>query len=648
MPDADVPGRKAQTGPRTRRQSAPVPMNAGVGSSVVAGECTAPNDENTAPEKGRPKGQLVVEKVDPVGPRRIRCGAVIRRAAAAIAVAVLWVSTVAGGPARAADSTYVPYYTVTTSYQGAPETLASIAQRYLGGAERAIEIYHLNAGRKQAGGGTLTDADKLAAGWRLVLPWDAAGAGVQYGVLATGEASPANPGPAASSPAPKPSPSRPGPEQSRAPQSPAPAQDSKPAVQPTPRKKTGTPAAGGSACPTLTRAGKEPDWARTTLGADRAWDRTRGQGQLVAVVDSGVDGSLPQLDGHVTEGADVVSGSGRADVDCLGTGTAMAAIVVAERGKGGPAGIAPDATVLPLRITGAGKPPSSLPADQATAITVAAAAGATVIVLGSYADSGDPAVVQAVADAVAHDIVVVLPAPVTGASAAAANLPARGVLRVGGTGTDGRPMASYVSGAVDVTAPGVKVRSLGPTGTGQVLVTGDQYAAAFVAGQVALVRSAHAGLPAGAVTDLVERSAGPAARSGTGAGMIDTAAAVAAAPSAAAGSSVPPPAAGPGRPRLRRHRPRGAGAAHLPREPARDERRRGADLRARLGGGVVGFFGLKILVGLVLVVALVLLVVRLRRLVRADDGATAPRDGGEPGSGPPWPVPSGPRGAGGA
>ena len=112
----------------------------------------------------------------------------MRSRAAAVTIAlVLMVSvgasifapTVAG----AAAAELVKYYEVTASYEGKPENLSEVAQRFLGSPTRSNQIFDLNFGRTQPDGGKLTDANVLHAGWFLVLPWDAVGDGVRYGEL---------------------------------------------------------------------------------------------------------------------------------------------------------------------------------------------------------------------------------------------------------------------------------------------------------------------------------------------------------------------------------------------------------------------------------------------------------------------------------
>ncbi|WP_172892254.1 Hsp70 family protein [Jatrophihabitans sp. GAS493] len=75
------------------------------------------------------------------------------------------------------------FYVVQTGYHGQPEYLYEIAQRFLTSGDRLQEIVAFNKGRLQPDGGALTDPNKIAAGWILILPSDAKGAGVQHAPL---------------------------------------------------------------------------------------------------------------------------------------------------------------------------------------------------------------------------------------------------------------------------------------------------------------------------------------------------------------------------------------------------------------------------------------------------------------------------------
>jgi subtilisin family serine protease len=85
-----------------------------------------------------------------------------------------------------------------------------------------------------------------------------------------------------------------------------------------------------------------------------------GRGVTVAVLDTGVDRSQPFLRGRVSSGIDIVGGDVGADAAPKPDepavlerhGTEMAGLIVGSGGPGGMAGVAPGATVLPIRIAG--------------------------------------------------------------------------------------------------------------------------------------------------------------------------------------------------------------------------------------------------------------------------------------------------------
>ncbi|MGC4812246.1 S8 family serine peptidase [Micromonospora sp. DT228] len=453
---------------------------------------------------------------------------------AAIIAAVVLVAGTPAAPARAALDEYVLYYTVTSAYQGKPENLGEIAGRLLGNSSRSTEIFNLNTARRQPDGGALTDPNTLHAGWYLVVPWDAVGAGLQHGVLPSTAPAAA---PAASAPALPPqasTPQAPGvpgvpavPGRPSAPASPPGGTPPIPTLTPGPAQipSAPPPPAPPGKCVTATAASAPSNWATVRLAADLAWPHTRGVGQLVAIVDSGVDGRAAQLAGRVSVGANIVTGDGRGDSDCLGTGTAMAGLVAAQPVDGDAfAGVAPESVVMPVRVVT--EQPSADAVAQATAIEVAVSAGATVIALGSYVDVTAEGVLRAIEAALSRNIVVVAGAPAgTGAAAPPAEL-----ISVAGVGVDGKLLEEYAADLVDVVAPGVNVSSIGTNGTKQFVGSGTQYAVALVAGEVALVRAAHPDLSAAQVAHRVRATADrmgdaqPAAR--YGGGMINPEAAV--------------------------------------------------------------------------------------------------------------------------
>jgi hypothetical protein len=86
----------------------------------------------------------------------------------------------------------VKYYIVQPPGQDGADTLAGIARRTLGDADRFPDIFALNVGRVEPDGRTVSDPMDLHPGWVLQLPPDAAGPGVQVGDLnAMGAGTPA-------------------------------------------------------------------------------------------------------------------------------------------------------------------------------------------------------------------------------------------------------------------------------------------------------------------------------------------------------------------------------------------------------------------------------------------------------------------------
>jgi subtilisin family serine protease len=302
-----------------------------------------------------------------------------------------------------------------------------------------------------------------------------------------------------------------------------------PVAQAAPRPPAGLPGPqpGCPPQPGIAAPAGEP-WAQQALRFSAVWDRTRGSGVTVAIVDSGVDAN-PQFGDRVIFGPDLVAGTKPhipPGADCVGHGTAVASIVAAAPVPGVSfTGVAPAARILSVKISGTDTFPTSVPPQG---IMDAVRFGADVINLSLATPDDVPALRNAVEYALSHNVVVVAAA---GNDVAQGGIgpfyPAAypGVLSVGAVGPGGVLAAfSDRHTPVAVTAPGVNVTTAYPGRFPDAYApaqNGTSFAAAFVAGVVALVRSAHPGLSAAQVVARIEATARGAAGPGTGHGMVD-------------------------------------------------------------------------------------------------------------------------------
>ncbi|MGW2848689.1 hypothetical protein [Streptomyces sp. NPDC001274] len=97
------------------------------------------------------------------------------------------------------------YYVVKSAQEngGEQETLFGIAQRTLGDGDRFEEILVLNSARQLPDGSAFVSPDQLTPGFPLILPEDADGPGVEFGVLPEENADAAKPPARSASPAPR-------------------------------------------------------------------------------------------------------------------------------------------------------------------------------------------------------------------------------------------------------------------------------------------------------------------------------------------------------------------------------------------------------------------------------------------------------------
>ena len=277
-------------------------------------------------------------------------------------------------------------------------------------------------------------------------------------------------------------------------------------------------------------------------GFNKAWTTSRGAGVTVAVIDTGVDGSIAELDGVVVGGTDVSglgSSDGQTPVGEENTHGTLVASLLAGRGSGagtGLIGVAPEASILSVSVA-FGTTDAALSNDDqiAEGIRWAVDNGADVINMSltrntlDWPTSWDDAFLYAFE----NDVVVVAAAGNRGSGTTEVGAPATipGVLTV--AGVDQSKEASFDASSQGITiavaAPSEKLVGATPSG-GYLQWDGTSAAAPIVSGLVALVRSAYPKLDAAGVINRIIETADPNGHTVPspiyGNGLIDAAAAL--------------------------------------------------------------------------------------------------------------------------
>ncbi|MGW1183604.1 type VII secretion-associated serine protease mycosin [Streptomyces drozdowiczii] len=277
------------------------------------------------------------------------------------------------------------------------------------------------------------------------------------------------------------------------------------------RAATG-PDGGACTIPAKRRFEGRP-WPLQRVLLDELWHDTRGEGVRVAVIDTGVDDTHPQLAGAVdaSSGADLL-GPGDGTGDTVGHGTEVAGIIAARPREGtGFVGLAPGATVIPIRQNDARD--SGTDASMAAAIVHAVARGAQVVNISQETTlprTADSVLGRAVADAVRRNVVVVASAGNNGMDGTRTpTYPAAfpGVLAVAASDRDNeRAPFSRPGDFVDIAAPGVDIVSTVP-GSGHCTDSGTSFSAPYVSAVAALMRAKYPHWTAAQIAARIEQTA---------------------------------------------------------------------------------------------------------------------------------------------
>jgi subtilisin family serine protease len=243
-------------------------------------------------------------------------------------------------------------------------------------------------------------------------------------------------------------------------------------------------------------------WHLSKIQAPTAWDTTTGStSQIVAVIDSGVRASHPDLVGKVLPGYDFVANDNDAN-DENGHGTAVAGTVSpVSNNQIGVCGVAWANPILPVRVLDANG--SGNYSAMINGIIYAADRGAKVINLSLGGTSSSRALQDAITYAWNKQCVLVAAAGNNGSNVTFYPAACTNVVAVSATDSnDTRPTWSNFGSYVDVSAPGVDILSV--YGTDQYAAwNGTSFSSPIASGVVALMGAANSTLTNVQLVDLL-------------------------------------------------------------------------------------------------------------------------------------------------
>jgi len=275
-------------------------------------------------------------------------------------------------------------------------------------------------------------------------------------------------------------------------------------------------------------------WALDAINADAAWPHATGAGIIVAVMDTGVDGTHPDLVGQMVTGFEV---RGRTilpvgmNADTHSHGTHCAAIIAALNDGRGIVGLAYNAKIMDIRIFDPGFVGT---AQYAHGVVWAIANGARVLSNSWGGVAYSQAIKAAIDYALSEDVIVVASAGNDTFALWTRPGSMAGVIGVAASDPHNRKAGFSTPGTwVSIAAPGVRVLSavraqVIQAGTGRRLDfdywDGTSMSAPYVAALAAMILELHPAATPYQVKRLIERTAKDIAASGfdtgTGHGLI--------------------------------------------------------------------------------------------------------------------------------
>ena len=257
---------------------------------------------------------------------------------------------------------------------------------------------------------------------------------------------------------------------------------------------------GGTATQASADSTRSQQWHLDAMHAEDMWRTSTGKGITVALIDTGVDKSNPDLEGQVLDGKDFAPAShaGDENTDDNGHGTGMAGLIAgtgAYAGGKGAFGLAPGVKILPVRMPGAEDvSPFAVSGYFSKGIRYAADSGARIINISMGGGSNARELTEAVRYALGKGSLVFAAVGNDAEKQHEVEYPAAtpGVVGVAAVGKDlKRASFSQYGPQVDIAAPGVDMVHACGGKTGLCRTEGTSDATALASASAALVWSSH-------------------------------------------------------------------------------------------------------------------------------------------------------------
>jgi len=283
------------------------------------------------------------------------------------------------------------------------------------------------------------------------------------------------------------------------------------------------------------------EWHLPRINAPAAWDLTNGAGVTIAILDTGVDGTHPDLAPNMVAGWNFYDNNADTS-DVHGHGTAVAGAAAAAFNNGvGVSGVAGGAKIMPLRVAD----PTAFTywSTCAQAITYAADHGARIVNL-SYVGASSSSTIQSAASYLRSKGGVLFVA--AGNTGAVDSTAPTSLVSVVSATQESDQIASFSTfgSFVTISAPGNNIYTT-TRGGGYANWWGTSLASPVAAGTAALIVARRPDFTAAQIDSTLQASAVDLGSGGTdiyfGAGRVDAAAAVNRAGSTAPAPDTTPP-----------------------------------------------------------------------------------------------------------